>query len=96
MENLCISPKQKGSGKGGKTFNALLQKCIRRVINNFKNLGVAFLDMRKDFNNVSHPTISVACERLGIPRHIDKYHRTFNTVSSTMLVQVDRLLERIT
>ena len=97
-EHLPISHCQKGFRRGdGLYFNSiLLQKCIRKAKTDCRNLRIAFLDMRKAFDSVSHGALWVACRRLGIPEHWIEYCSKFYQLSSTRLVLQDGLSDRIT
>jgi len=49
-------------------FNTKLhQKTISEAKENYKNLEVAFIDVAKAFDSVSHQTLWVACRKLGVP-----------------------------
>ncbi len=90
VEQLPFNERQKGGMRGDGvaqniwTLSSLLQQSRR----NLKPLCVAFLDVRKAFDSVSHDTILLAASRLGVPRPLLTYLRELYTGSSTVF-QVD-------
>ena len=79
-------------------FNSiLLQKCIVDAKVRKRNLNIAFLDMRKAIDSVSHAAIWTACKRVGIPGHLINYCKAFYARRSTEIVLgKDKLSDRIT
>ena len=84
---LPYNDRQKGFKKGdGLYFNSkLLQKTINEAKENYKNLKVAFVDVAKAFDSVSHQTLWVACRRLGVPEHIVSYLKHFYAQGTTRI-----------
>lgn len=77
---------QRGFKKGdGLYFNSkLLQKALE-VAKKYKNLRVAFVDVKKAFDSVSHNLLWVACRRLGVPEHLVHYIQRYYKASNTRL-----------
>jgi len=84
---LPYNDRQKGFKKGdGLYFNTkLLQRTISEAKANYKNLKVAFVDVAKAFDSVSHQTLWVACRGLGVPEHIVGYLRHFYKEGTTRI-----------
>jgi len=84
---LPYNDRQKGLKKGdGLYFNTkLLQKTIGEAKEKYKNLKLAFIDVSKAFDSVSHQTLWVACRRLGVPEHLIKYLKRFYEKGTTIL-----------
>ena len=84
---LPISTRQKGFRRGdGLYFNSLaLQKIITTARSECRNLRLAFVDVSKAFDSVSHPTLWKACRWIGIPDHLVEYLRQYYLNSWTRL-----------
>jgi len=66
----------------------LLRCLLRDRCDALKPLSVAFLDVSKAFDSVSHASLLLAAERMGVPGPFIQYLRSLYTEASTVL-QVD-------
>ncbi len=86
VDHLPFNERQKGGMRGDGvaeniwTLSALLQ----RAKSDLTSLCVAFLDVRKAFDSVSHETILLAAKRLGVPLPLLTYLRELYTDSYTV------------
>ena len=86
-EQLPFSDRQKAFRKGdGLAENVLLLSAI--IDYHTKNripLNIVFLDIAKAFDSVSHNTILIAAQRMGVPPPFLNYLRSFYSRSNTVL-----------
>ena len=77
--------KQKGfAPEEGVAANILLvQRLLQNARRNFGNLCVAFLDFRKAFDSVGHPSLVAAAKRWGVPPVLTEYIRTLYAKACT-------------
>ena len=76
----------KGNGIAGNVF--LLRCLLRDSCDALEPLSVAFLDVSKGFDSVSHATLLLAAERMGMPGPFPSYLRSLYSEASAVL-QVD-------
>ena len=81
----------KGDGLADNVF--LLRSLIRDRCEGLKPLCLAFLDVRKAFDTVSHATLFKAAERIGIPMPFIAYLRKLYSNSTTSLHVEGKLSE---
>ena len=87
---LEFNSRQRAFVKGdGIADNVFLLRCLLRDrCDALKPLSVAFLDVSKAFDSVSHASLLLAAERMGVPGPFISYLRSLYTEASTVL-QVD-------
>lgn len=92
-----LGPRQKAFRRGdGLADNVwILRSLIRDRTRKSKPLSVAFVDVAKAFDSVSHESIILAARRMGVPQHLLCYLRTLYTGSTTRLKVAGKLGERI-
>ena len=73
----------KGDGIADNVF--LLRCLLRDTCEAVKPLSLAFLDVSKAFDSVSHATLLLAAERMGAPGPFISYLRTLYSEASTVL-----------
>ena len=80
--------KQKGfAPEEGVVANLLLvQKLLLDAQRKFSNLHVAFIDFKKAFDSVSHPSLVAAAKRWGIPAELTEYISTLYSKACTDIV----------
>ena len=64
----------------------LLQELINSATSNKTNLCVAFIDFKKAFDSVSHPSLVAATKRWGFPPELTEYIRTLYDKASTSIM----------
>ena len=87
---LEFNSRQRAFVKGdGIADNVFLLRCmLRDRCDALQPLSVAFLDVSKAFDSVSHASLLLAAERMGVPGPFISYLRSLYTEASTVL-QVD-------
>ena len=87
---LEFNSRQRAFVKGdGIEDNVFLLRCLLRdTCDALQPLSVAFLDVSKAFDSVSHASLLLAAERMGVPGPFISYLRSLYTEASTVL-QVD-------
>ena len=80
--------KQKGfAPEEGVAANLLLvQRLLLNAQRNFGNLSVAFIDFKKAFDSVGHPSLVAAAKRWGLPPMLTGYIGTLYSKASTNIV----------
>ena len=63
----------------------LLKNTLEEHKNSLTPLCLAFVDVKKAFDSVSHETILIAARRMGVPEPMVEYLREFYKDSQTVL-----------
>lgn len=86
-KEIPLSPRQKAFRKGdGLADNVwILRSLIREHTSRTKPLCMAFVDVAKAFDSVSHESLWLAAGRMGLPRHLIGYLRNLYSGVTTQL-----------
>lgn len=86
-EALQLDEDQRGFRQGdGISINVrLLEGALSTSISKRLDLAVCFIDVAKAFDSVSHPSLMLSCERMGIPDQLISYLKYMYSNSSTVL-----------
>lgn len=95
--SLLLSERQKGFRKGdGLFFNTqLLKNILETTWSRCQNLAMAFVDVKKAFNSISHETLWKACRWIGIPNYLVLYLKQCYKGSTVKLKLEEGLSEEI-
>ena len=85
--HLPISLRQKGFKRGDGLYlnSKVLRESLRRSKRDLKSISLAFVDLSKAFDSVSHDSLWVACRALGVPFPLIDYLQSFYRGSKTRL-----------